>query len=93
MNRLKRELKKRNIISQTDDLQIWKTGIDESECLITFTKDVIVTQYSCNVLDSQYRIYNSKTLELIAIQDCYPETQFFNESGNKWNVFTSENIF
>lgn len=91
MNRLKKELKKRNIISCTDDLQIWKTGIEESENLITFTRDVIITKYSCNVLNPSFRIYD-KNYNLIAIQDCFLETDFFFDSCNKWNVFTSENI-
>lgn len=91
MNRLKKELKKRYIIFETDDLQIWNTGIDESENLITFTKDVIITKYSCNVLNPSFRIYD-KNYNLVAIQDCYIEDDFFFSSCNPWNVFTSENI-
>lgn len=91
MNRLKKELKKHHIISQSDEIEIYRTGIDESENLITFTRDVIITRYDCNVLNPSFRIYD-KNYNLIAIQDCYKETDFFFDNCNPWSVFTSENI-
>lgn len=87
MNRLKKELKKHHIIGCTDDMDIMKYGYDESECLVCFTNTVIVTRYDCNVLDSEFRLYD-RNFNLIAIQNCFPETQFFGDAGNKWNVCT-----
>lgn len=88
MNRLKKELKKHHITGCTDEIDIWRNGgYDYCEFLVCFTKDIIVTKYECNVLDSQFRLYD-KNFNLVAVQDCFPETQFFGETGNKWNVGT-----
>ena len=88
MNRLKKELKKRYITGESDEISIMNSGYDYAEYLVCFTKDVIVTKFECNVLDSEFHLYSTKNFELIAIQNCYPETQFFGDTGNKWNVNT-----
>jgi len=88
MNRLKKELKKHHITGSTDELEIYRTGYDECENLVCFTNNVIVTRYDSNVIDSEFRIYD-KNYNLIAIQACFPETQFFGDAGNKWQVYTN----
>lgn len=88
MNRLKQELRKHHIIGCTDEMSILKYGYDESENLVCFTNTVIVTRYDSNVIDSEYRLYD-RNYNLIAIQSCYPETQFFGDAGNKWQVYTN----
>ena len=88
MNRLKKELKKHHIISCTDDMEIMKYGYDECENFVCFTNNVIVTRYDSNVLEPEFRLYD-KNFKPIAVQSCYPETMFFGDAGNKWQVYTN----
>lgn len=96
MNRLKKELNKRGITYKPDEIQIVMQGIehDNEQTLICFNQNVIVCLFTSAVIDSSFYFYSPKTLELIAVQNVELEIiPCFVDNGNKWNVFTSENIF
>ena len=81
MTRLKKELKKRGIISQSDPNNAYG-GIETDESLAFITKDFIITVYDCNVLDLMFRIYSTSNYELIGEQNVYKANHGFN---NPWD--------
>lgn len=87
MTRLKKELEKRNIIFEADDIEITK-GIeyDCSASLVTITDKFIITVVYSAVIEPVLYIHDRFTLELIGKQDLYKDTQLFCVA-NPWHGF------
>lgn len=88
MTRLKKELEKRNIIFEADELEIALKGIeyDCSASLVTVTDKFIITVVYSAVVEPMLYIYDRFTLELIGSQEVYKDTQLFSVS-NPWHSF------
>ena len=88
MTRLKKELEKRNIIFNADDITIALKGIeyDASASLVTITDKFIITVVYSAVIEPMFYIYDRFTLELIGEQELYKDTQLFSIS-NPWHSF------
>ena len=88
MTRLKKELEKRNIIFEADDLEIALKGVEHdcSASLVAITDKFIITVVYSAVLDPVLYIYDRFTLELIGKQDRYKDTQLFC-IANPWHSF------
>ena len=87
MTRLKKELFKKGIIYDVDEMKAMRTGI-ESACFLVFaTNDFIVTCYDSNVLEPLYNIFDARTLTFIAQQSSQRDDMFFGEKcHNPWSV-------
>ena len=88
MTRLKKELEKRNIIFEADDLEIALKGVeyDCSASLVAITDKFIITVTYSAVVEPTLYIYDRFTLELIGKQDLYEDTQLFC-IANPWHSF------
>ena len=88
MTRLKKELEKRNIIFEADEIEIALKGIeyDNEAHLVTITDKFIITVVYSAVIEPMFYIYDRFTLELIGEQELYKNTQFFSVS-NPWHSF------
>jgi hypothetical protein len=88
MTRLEKELTKKGIIFEADEIEIALKGI-EHDCsahLVAVTDKFIITVVYSAVLDTVLYIYDRFTFELIGEQSRYKDTQFFNVF-NPWNSF------
>lgn len=88
MTRLKKELEKRNIIFEADEIEIALKGI-EHDCsahLVTITDKFIITVVYSAVIEPIFYIYDRFTFEPIAEQEVYKNTQFFSVF-NPWSSF------
>lgn len=88
MTRLKKELEKRNIIFETDEIEIALKGIeyDCSASLVTITDKFIITVVYSAVVEPTLYIYDRFTFKLVGKQDLYKDTQLFCVS-NPWHSF------
>lgn len=88
MTRLKKELEKRNIIFEADEIEIALKGIeyDCSASLVTITDKFIITVVYSAVVSPTLYIYDRHTFELIGKQEPYKDTQLFCVS-NPWHSF------
>jgi len=89
MTRLKKELTNRNIIWDADDYMIMM-GPEHDTCseLVDITDQFVITCFHSAVLDPILHLYDRKTLQLIAYQDLYKDTNSFNlVSTNPWNAW------
>jgi len=88
MTRLKKELEKRSIIFEADEITIALKGIeyDCSASLVAVTDKFIITVVYSAVIEPMFYIYNRFTLELIGEQELYKDTQLFSVS-NPWHSF------
>lgn len=88
MTRLKKELEKRNIIFEADEIEIALKGIeyDCSSSLVTITDKFIITVVYSAVVEPTLYIYDRFTLELIGEQELYKDTQLFSVY-NPWHSF------
>lgn len=85
MTRLKKEMKKRNILFVADDSEIMRGAeYDCENALVFIDRDYIVTVFSCAVLPSELRIYD-RNFELIGGQDLYQDMSF--GGGKTWNSY------
>ena len=84
MTRLKKELEKRNIIFEPDDMMIALKGIeyDSSAELVEITDKFIITVMYTAVLPPILYIYDRFTFEPIAEQEMYKDTQ--TDGGFNW---------
>lgn len=82
MNRLKKELVARGIVYEANEIDIVMRGIeyDNSERLVTFTNEIIVTVWESAVMDPMLRLYEARTFKVIGEQYVRPEMSF---SGNR----------
>lgn len=87
MTRLEKELRNRGIVFDADDMMIAMHGIeyDMDEHLVTITGDFIITRWSSAVLDSELRIYDRRTFEMIGSQDLFPSFAF--NGGRTWHSY------
>lgn len=78
MNRLTRELRNRGIVYDADEIYIVLHGVeyDNSERLVSFTNDIIVTVWESAVTDPIFKLYEARTLKAIGEQYVYPEMSF-----------------
>ena len=90
MTRLKKELEKRNIIFESDDMMIALKGIeyDSSAKLVGITDKFIITVMYSAVIDPILTLYDRFTLEPIGEQELYKDTQF--GAFNPWHSFGFE---
>ena len=89
MTRLTKELRNRNIVfDESDYYGMFDTGYNSSETLFCVSNDLIITLYTCDVLDPQFKIYD-KHFNLVGSQDCFKNTVAF--LGN--NPFCSFGYF
>ena len=88
MRRLKKELEKRNIIFEADEIEIALKGIeyDCSASLVTITDKFIITVVYSAVIEPMFYIYDRFTFELIGEQEVHKDTQFFSVA-NPWHSF------
>lgn len=77
MNKLKRELRSRGIIYESD------SGYEESRSLIAIEGNFVLTLWGCNVLSTEIHLFDRKTLKMIGSQLLYPERKLFSE-GKTW---------
>jgi hypothetical protein len=88
MTRLEKELAKRGIIFEADEIEIALKGI-EHDCsahLVAVTDKFIITVVYSAVIEPVFYIYDRFTFEPIGEQEVYKDTQFFNVF-NPWNSF------
>lgn len=87
MTRLKKELEKRNIIFEADEIEIAK-GIEHdcSAYLVAITDKFIITVVYSAVVEPALYIHDRFTLELIGKQDLYKDTHLFCVT-NPWHGF------
>ena len=88
MTRLEKELEKRNIIFNADEIEIALKGIeyDCSASLVTITDKFIITVVYSAVIEPMFYIYDRFTLKLIGEQEVHKDTQFFSVA-NPWHSF------
>lgn len=88
MNRLKKELEKRNIVFNADELEIALKGIeyDCSAHLVTVTDKFIITVVYSAVVEPTLYIYDRFTFEPIGEQEVHKDTQLFC-IANPWHSF------
>ena len=88
MRRLEKELEKRNIIFNADEIAVALKGIeyDCSASLVTITDKFIITVVYSAVIEPMFYIYDRFTLELIGEQEMYKDEQLFCVS-NPWHSF------
>ena len=88
MRRLEKELEKRNIIFNADEIEIALKGIeyDYSASLITITDKFIITVAYSAVVEPTFYIYDRFTLKLIGKQEVYKDEQLFCVA-NPWHSF------
>ena len=87
MNALKRELRKRGIIYDTDEYEVLMRGAEYDTCeqLVSVTETAVITVFYSAVLDPILRLYDRRTLAPIGEQDMFPSRSF---KGNRtWGSF------
>ena len=85
MNRLKKELNKRGITFKPNDEDIMRGAeYDNETTLISYDTNFILCLHTSAVVPSVWMIYDTKTLELIAIQETEKELPFVG--FNVWGV-------
>lgn len=86
MSRLTKELKKRGIVFEADDLAIMRGAeYDIAESFFTVAGNFIITIWSSAVLDPIFKIYDCRTLKLVGTQNVYPDYMTFGDVVNKWD--------
>ena len=73
MTRLKKELIKRGIVYENDDIY------EDGRSLIEVTDKYIITLWGCNVLPTEIHLFDHN-FNLIGTQDLFPEKLFFSNS-------------
>lgn len=89
MTRLKKELEKRNIIFEADEIEIALKGIeyDCSASLVAITDKFIITVVYSAVVEPTFYIYDRFTFEPIGEQERYKDEQLFGSFFNPWHSF------
>lgn len=75
MTRLRKELSKRGIIFNETD-KIPYDPYEAEENLFCISNGLIITIYTCNVLDPFFKIYDAN-YNFVGSQDCYKNTVAF----------------
>jgi hypothetical protein len=85
---MKKELAKRNIIFEADEIEIALKGIeyDTSASLVAVTDKFIITVTYSAVIEPVFRVYDRFTFEPIGEQELHKDTQWFCVS-NPWHSF------
>ena len=87
MNRLKKELIKRNVLYEADQEHIERgPEYDVSRQFVTITEKVIVTVMYSAILDPMFYLYDRNTYELIGQQNVFPEPKIWGK-GNTFGSF------
>ena len=88
MTRLEKELRKRDIIFDADEITVALRGIeyDCSASLVAVTDKFIITVVYSAVLEPMFYIYDRFTFELVGEQELYKDTQLFCVA-NPWHSF------
>jgi hypothetical protein len=85
---MKKELAKRNIIFEADEIDIALKGIeyDTSAHLVAVTDKFIITVVYSAVIEPMFYLYDRFTFERIGEQEVYKDMQWFCVS-NPWHSF------
>lgn len=90
MNRLNKELRNRGIIYEADELSLMRGAeYDVDAHLIDITDKVIIVGWYSAVMPSRFLLYDRFTLEPIASQDMWLDTNppfFGNGKKNPWDI-------
>ena len=92
-NRLKRELLKRHIIWETDDVKAMLYGAeyDHEQRLVGIEGNYIICVWYSAVTDPELRLYDRHTMERIGGQYMRPETTF--DGDRTWGSWMEQDIF
>lgn len=90
MNRLEKELRKRGITFEADDMDIMRgPEYDVDRNLVAINGNYIITVTYSAVLDPELQIWNRNTFELVGGQQLYPNKQPSFEGADYFNKWSS----